>query len=177
MRTGQDLQGRIQYEDRMAPVGAPLEKPLGITLEVTPTVGADLENITLRLKPRIDQFVRYEEQMVASSGRANSANRTTSTRNSAGTTSNSFALLRLPIFQEQSMDTKVIVASGETVVLGGLITTVESARVDKVPLLGSIPILGKLFRHDGVEERNQNLLVFVTATIISQHGESLIPVR
>ncbi len=176
VRTGQDLQGRIQYEDRMAPVGAPLEKPLGITLEVTPTVGADLENITLRLKPRIDQFVRYEEQMVASRG-ASSANRTTSTRNSAGTTSNSFALLRLPIFQEQSMDTKVIVASGETVVLGGLITTVESARVDKVPLLGSIPILGKLFRHDGVEERNQNLLVFVTATIISQHGESLIPVR
>ena len=93
------------------------------------------------------------------------------------TTNGAFALMRLPIFREQDMTTKVIVQSGETVVLGGLITTIESKKVSKVPILGSIPLIGSLFRHENIEELNQNLLVFVTATLLSQRGESLVPVK
>jgi type IV pilus assembly protein PilQ len=167
----EDESGRIHTEDRMAPVGSPQEKPLGITLDVTPTVGHDLKTITLSLHPRIDQFVRYEEQMVAatSQGAWNDGR--------AATPTNDFALLRLPIFREQKMETKVIVQSGETVVLGGLITTVEGTKVDKIPILGSLPIVGHLFRHESKDDLSQNLLVFVTATIISQRGEHLVPVR
>lgn len=169
----EDDSGRIHTEDRMAPVGSPQEKPLGITLDVTPTVGHDLKTITLSLQPRIDQFVRYEEQMVAATPQA----AWNDVRAGGAQATNDFALLRLPIFREQRMETKVIVQSGETVVLGGLITTVEGTKIDKVPILGSLPIIGHLFRHESKDELSQNLLVFVTATIISQRGEHLVPVR
>ena len=174
----EDETGRIHYEDRMAPVGEPEEKELGITLNVTPTVGADMKAITIKLNPHIETFVRYEEQMVSSSGNNNNRNVNVNINNGqSGATNSSLSLMRLPIFREQDMATKVVVMTGETVVLGGLITTTESKKMTKIPILGSLPLIGRLFRSEGVVEQNQNLLVFVTATLISQRGESLVPVE
>lgn len=64
------------------------------------------------------------------------------------------------------LDTNVLVGDGETVVLGGLYETSKSNSVDKVPVIGSIPVLGNLFKNKGRSERKQELLIFITPMIV-----------
>ena len=71
----------------------------------------------------------------------------------------------------------MIVHSGETVVMGGLISSSESKSRKGIPVLRSIPLIGRFFEHDTREESKQNLLIFVTATILSDRGESLVPIK
>ena len=66
----------------------------------------------------------------------------------------------------QRIDTQVIVNNGETIVLGGIFQTTSIRSVDKVPLLGDIPIVGRLFRRNYDNEMKRELLIFVTPKII-----------
>jgi type II secretory pathway component GspD/PulD (secretin) len=67
----------------------------------------------------------------------------------------------------------VVVDSGETVVMGGLITSMTSKHTKKIPLLGDIPIIGKLFQSTSSTEVRKNLIIFVTATVLSAKGENV----
>jgi type IV pilus assembly protein PilQ len=60
----------------------------------------------------------------------------------------------------------VLVTDGGTVVIGGVIQTNNSINVDQVPLLGSIPWLGNLFKHTTVSTTNQELIFFITPRVI-----------
>jgi len=66
----------------------------------------------------------------------------------------------------QQATTQVLVTDGGTVVIGGVIQTQNSINIDQVPLLGSIPILGNLFKHTQVQTTNQELIFFITPRII-----------
>jgi type IV pilus assembly protein PilQ len=66
----------------------------------------------------------------------------------------------------QQATTQVLVTDGGTVVIGGVIQTQNSIEIDQVPLLGSIPILGNLFKHVQVSTSNQELIFFITPRII-----------
>jgi type IV pilus assembly protein PilQ len=66
----------------------------------------------------------------------------------------------------QQATTQVLVTDGGTVVIGGVIQTQNSLEVDQVPLLGSIPVLGNLFKHTQVSTSNQELIFFITPRII-----------
>jgi type IV pilus assembly protein PilQ len=66
----------------------------------------------------------------------------------------------------QQATTQVLVTDGGTVVIGGVIQTQNSINVDQVPLLGSLPILGNLFKHTQVQTSNQELIFFITPRII-----------
>ncbi|MGA7505695.1 MAG: type IV pilus secretin PilQ, partial [Candidatus Sulfotelmatobacter sp.] len=66
----------------------------------------------------------------------------------------------------QQATTQVLVTDGGTVVIGGVIQTQNSLEVDQVPLLGSIPYLGNLFKHTQVSTSNQELIFFITPRII-----------
>jgi type IV pilus assembly protein PilQ len=66
----------------------------------------------------------------------------------------------------QQATTQVLVTDGGTVVIGGVIQTQNSINVDQVPLLGSIPFLGNLFKHTQVQTQNQELIFFITPRII-----------
>ena len=166
-------QGGQIYRSEQVPVGTPELEELGIALQVTPSVGADRSNISLHIVPEISDFVRWEFWEVGTddggrqTGQGSSGNISTN-----GATSS----IKLPIFRRSTLETEVIVQSGETVVMGGLITSAESKTKSQVPVLSSLPFIGKLFQHDNVEETRQNLLIFVTATILSQRGEDLIPI-
>ena len=81
------------------------------------------------------------------------------------------AEVKLPRTYEQSILTTVSVASGQTVVLGGLLEHKKNVNIKKVPLLGDIPFLGWLFQHKEVTYTPMNLLVFVTATVINDQGQ------
>ncbi len=66
----------------------------------------------------------------------------------------------------QQATTQVLVTDGGTVVIGGVIQTQNSINISQVPLLGSIPVLGNLFKHTQVNTSNQELIFFITPRII-----------
>ncbi|MDA0323168.1 MAG: hypothetical protein O2923_10700 [Verrucomicrobia bacterium] len=152
----------------LVPEGDPKEQELGISLSVIPSVGADMRMITLALNPHIENFVRYETFEVATG--SNNGSNSNGATNSTGT-----SIIRLPIFEESDINTKVVVQSGETVVMGGIITTTELKSESKVPILGDIPFFGRAFRKEEIDKIDENLLIFVTATILSERGEDLVP--
>jgi type IV pilus assembly protein PilQ len=71
-----------------------------------------------------------------------------------------------PTLITQQATTQVLVTDGGTVVIGGVIQTNNSINVDQVPLLGSIPWLGNLFKHTSVSTTNQELIFFITPRVI-----------
>ncbi|MBI9019753.1 MAG: hypothetical protein JEZ10_00650 [Verrucomicrobia bacterium] len=78
---------------------------------------------------------------------------------------------RLPYFRVREIDTEVVVADGSTVGLGGLIYDRLETYKDKVPVLGSIPLLGRLFRSEGERSIKRNLMIFVSATQVDSNGQ------
>jgi len=72
----------------------------------------------------------------------------------------------VPSIDTRELETKVLVANGDTVVLGGIFQDEKSSREEKVPWLGDIPVAGALFRRRGNETKKRELLIFVTPTIV-----------
>ena len=68
---------------------------------------------------------------------------------------------------KQEIETQVELNSGETLALGGIFSQKNKLSRDSVPLLGNIPLLGALFRHDGKDRERRELVVFITPRIIS----------
>jgi len=71
-----------------------------------------------------------------------------------------------PALLTQHVKTQVLVTDGGTIMLGGVIRTTNSLSVKQVPVLGSIPILGYLFKNRAVSSETQELLFFITPKII-----------
>ena len=133
---------------------------VGVTLEVTPTVGAD-DSIALNLKPKVvefEGFVEYGGTSVAIAG-------TTTVTIPSG--------FFQPIFTTREVSTDVTVFDGATVVIGGLTREEVKTVNDKVPVLGDIPLLGTAFRSTGKTTTKRNLMVFVTANLVSPGGATL----
>ncbi len=78
---------------------------------------------------------------------------------------------KLPYFRIREISTTVTVADGSTVGMGGLIYDKLETFRDKVPVLGSIPYLGRLFRSEGERSIKRNLMIFVTATQVDVNGQ------
>ena len=70
------------------------------------------------------------------------------------------------IFNNRTIKTSVLVDDGETIVIGGLIDHQKSESQSKVPLLGDIPLLGRLFRYDKEDNTKRNLMLFRRPTIM-----------
>jgi type IV pilus assembly protein PilQ len=71
-----------------------------------------------------------------------------------------------PALLTQHVKTQVLVSDGGTIMIGGVIRTTNSIAIRQVPVLGSIPILGYLFKNRGVSTETQELLFFITPKII-----------
>lgn len=131
---------------------------VGVELGVTPTVEEDDYSISLELNPRVTEFegfVEYGGQSVAIS---------------SGTTVIIPSGFFQPVFSTREINTRVTVWDGATLVMGGL-TREEVRRVnDKVPVLGDIPFIGRAFQSKGEASEKRNLLVFVTANLVSPGG-------
>ena len=133
---------------------------VGVTLEVTPTVAND-DSIGLNLKPKVTEFegfVEYGGTSVAISG-------TTTVTIPSG--------FFQPIFTTREVSTDVTVFDGATVVIGGLTREEVKTVDDKVPVLGSIPLIGAAFRSSGKTIQKKSLMVFVTANLVSAGGATL----
>ena len=122
-------------------------KDIGVTLKVTPHINED-NLITLDVDPELSAQI---DEVVFSGGGGGSA--------------------KIPIIDTRSATSQVRVKSGETLVIGGLVTTQEVASVGGVPLLKDIPVLGYLFKHTSRTKVNRELLVFITPTIVEGPAE------
>lgn len=80
------------------------------------------------------------------------------------------ALNDVPPIRKNEVNAKVRVADGETIVIGGVYSTTQNNVVDKVPFLGDLPYVGRLFRRDALQEKKSELLVFLTPRIMSDQA-------
>lgn len=80
------------------------------------------------------------------------------------------ALLGVPPINKNEVNAKVLVNDGETIVIGGVFSNIRSSAVDKVPFLGDLPYLGRIFRRDVVQDSKTELLVFITPRIMNNQA-------
>ncbi len=130
---------------------------IGVELAVTPNVEND-DTISLILEPRVTEFEGFVEYGGPSVALTNDSNVIVP------------AGFYQPIFSSRQVSTEVTVFDGATVVLGGLTRDEVKYINDKVPVLGDVPMLGKLFRSEGETRQKRNLLIFVTANMVSPGG-------
>ncbi|MEI6277896.1 MAG: Amuc_1098 family type IV pilus outer membrane protein [Verrucomicrobiae bacterium] len=144
-------------------------KPTGVTLEVEPTVGPDGYTIDLVLAPRViefDGFINYGSPIRGDLSAAG----TGISRNVLLTAN----VINKPVFSVREVTTQVSVYDGSTVVMGGLMREDVQKVQDKVPIIGDIPLVGRLFRTSADQHTKRNLIMFVTASLIDPAGQPLI---
>jgi len=151
------------------------KRDLGVSLEVEPQVGADNYTIDLSLSPEVvefDGFVnygspingpRYDPALIAG-GNPSGIGSFVITPN----------VINQPIFSVRKVTTSVSIWDGQTVALGGLIREDVQKVNDKVPVLGDIPLAGRLFRSNVDQKIKKNLIVFVTARLMNAEGQPLL---
>ncbi len=137
----------------------------GVTLEVEPIIGPDGYTIDLNLVPQVvefEGFINYGSPI-----------QTTSTNLLGISVVNVLTpnVINQPIFSTRKVQTSVSIFDGSTVVLGGLMREDVQKVEDKVPLLGDIPLLGRLFRSSVDQHLKRSLVIFVFARLISPAGE------
>jgi type II secretory pathway component GspD/PulD (secretin)/tetratricopeptide (TPR) repeat protein len=136
--------------------------PVGPVLDVVPYVAADGYTVQMTLIPAVIDFLGYDDpgpfvpkaQLAAG--------------NTIGLPVT--AVLPLPHFRIRQVVTSASVWDGQTIVLGGLISQSITRVKDQVPVLGDLPLLGRLFRSESNQSQKQHLLIFVTPTIIDPAG-------
>jgi general secretion pathway protein D len=139
----------------------------GVTLEVEPVVGPDGTTIDLNLVPQVvefEGFINYGSPIFGInpsfiSGVVNS--QVLLTEN----------VINQPIFSTRKVTTSVSVYDGATVVLGGLMREDVQKTEDRTPIIGDIPIVGRLFRTNAEQHTKRNLVIFVTARLVTPAGE------
>jgi len=143
---------------------------LGVTLEVTPTVGADGYTIDLELAPEVvdfDGFVNYGSPILTITG-GSTIGGIPATPRSVEVSPN---VINQPIFSTRKVTTSITIWDGMTIAIGGLIREDVQKVQDKVPLLGDIPLVGRLFRSDVDQKLKKNLIIFVSAKLLDAEGK------
>jgi type IV pilus assembly protein PilQ len=79
----------------------------------------------------------------------------------------------VPPIKKNEVDAKVLVADGETIVIGGVFSNTQAKSVEKVPFLGDLPYLGRLFRRDIVTDKKNELLIFLTPRILNSQASTV----
>lgn len=119
-------------------------KPIGVILKVTPQVNSQ-GLIRLSLEPEISQ--QADQTTFGGAGGAS-----------------------IPIISTRKAKTNISLKNGYTVGIGGLMSSQQSHGGTKVPVLGSIPVLGRLFSSKSVNDNSTNLLIFITAKTVNSDG-------
>jgi type II secretory pathway component GspD/PulD (secretin) len=114
---------------------------VGTILQVTPHISAN-KTIALKVVPEVSNLAGIATKTVA--GVVNQAD----------------------IFDVRRIETQVLIPSGNTLVMGGLVSDSTTKGNIKVPLMGDLPLLGHLFRQENKSQDKKNLIIFITPTIV-----------
>lgn len=80
------------------------------------------------------------------------------------------ALDGTPPINKNEVNANVLVSDGETIVIGGVFTNQQTSSVEKVPFLGDLPFVGRIFKRDIVQDKKNELLVFLTPRIMNNQA-------
>ncbi len=146
---------------------------LGVSLEVLPQVGADRRIIEVAVNPVItdfEGFVNYGTPIGGSSSTSvvNAVAGTVTTNGAFGEITPN-AILK-PLFRTIRGKTSLQILDGQTIVMGGLVSETRNQVNDKVPILGDLPLIGRIFRNDGVSVEKRSLLIFITVELLDPAG-------
>ncbi len=146
-----------QYSQRLVPLGSPSKITAGVSLEVVASIGGDGQSILLALHPVVNQNVRY----VSLKGQ---------TIDEVTEGEQNKLEIFLPQWRTQELATRVVVGSGQSVMMGGVLEREQRTIVESVPILGNLPGIGALFRKRSTIDKPRYLLIFVTATLLDETG-------
>jgi general secretion pathway protein D len=167
-------------------------RPVGVRMEVDPVIGEN-GSIDLNLLPEVtefDGFINYGSPIYSVQPVTETEIITNTITDAIGNVigtvltpvtnivgSNRVELtpniINQPIFSTRKVKTSVTVWDGQTVALGGLIREDVQDVEDKLPVLGDLPFVGRLFRSEVEDHFKRNLMIFVTATLIDPAGQRI----
>lgn len=124
---------------------------VGTILHVTPRISAN-DYIWLKVRPEVSSFFGNFSQTVGGGSTTAGASST--------------QVLTAPVFDFRTFETQVLIPNSNTLVMGGLVQDNPASTYTKVPLLGDIPGLGFFFRSEDKSLNKDNLLIFITPTIV-----------
>ena len=142
---------------------------IGVSLEVQPTTYPDQRidlDITKAQVLDFDGFINYGVPIVARLAEDSTIDPATS----EGTVLTE-GVINQPVFNLRSIVTNLQVLDGQTAVLGGLLNENTQEINDKVPILGDLPLVGRLFQSKVAERTKKDLLFFITARLIRSNGK------
>ena len=168
---------------------------VGVILTCTPDVSAEGQMINLQLTPKVigepewrdygmkvplEAVMGQKSNMFGGMNIEGTASELASLMNTVSQSNNDseeiqwFTVpMEQPFFKERSIDTHVSIYNGATIVMGGLITEERKSMEDKIPFLGDIPFIGRLFRSRSEWSNKRNLLIFVTARLVDPRGRQM----
>ncbi|WP_346331157.1 Amuc_1098 family type IV pilus outer membrane protein [Prosthecobacter sp. SYSU 5D2] len=161
-------------------------RQVGVRMEVEPSVGADGYTIDLQLNPEVtefDGFINYGSP-INSVNPGSPASQfldlitglvTTTAAVPPSTVELTPNIINQPVFSVRRVTTNVTIWDGQTVVLGGLIREDVQDVEDKIPVLGDLPFIGRLFKSTVEDHFKRNLMIFVTAKQIDPAGQPINP--
>jgi type II secretory pathway component GspD/PulD (secretin)/beta-lactamase regulating signal transducer with metallopeptidase domain len=139
--------------------------PTGLCIDIIPRVLPDGNSIRMTVMASLTNFLGYGNPDISEAAIFEA-----SLQAQQGTIRSP---VPLPRFQVLQITTSAIVWDGQTIVLGGLISDDVRRQRDKVPVLGDIPMLGRLFRSEKNTTAKKNLVIFVTPTLIDPAGNRI----
>ena len=137
-------------------------REVGVILEVMPEVSPEGQMINLTLSPEVVSEPTWKNYGSSYTSYDPDGNPVTQELN-----------MEQPFFHTRNLRTNLLIYNGATVVMGGMITEVRRDVDDKIPLLGDIPLVGRLFRSRYESSEKRNLLIFVTARLVDPSGRAL----
>ena len=148
---------------------------VGVILTVTPELSAEGNFINLKLNPKVVSEPTWKDYgMKVPMSSVMSSTAQAMALASGNEDMQWFTVpMEQPFFKERSIDTVVTLYNGATVVMGGLITEERKSMEDKIPFLGDIPFVGRLFRSRSEWSNKRNLLLFVTARLVGPDGRMI----
>ena len=151
------------------------KRDTGVKLRVLPTIKGDNYAIDLELRPEVTEF----EGFINYGSPIKTADRITTTLAPGVVVSQPVSVvltenvINQPIFSVRKIQTTVTLLDGETIALGGLMREDVQKVNDKTPILGDMPLIGRLFRSKVDQHIKKNLTIFVTARIIDASGQPI----
>jgi pilus assembly protein CpaC len=124
-------------------------RPYGVSMNMTATILDDGKQINLKLSPEVSTL-DYGNAV----------------------TLGGFVV---PALKTRKAQTLVTVDNGRSLVLGGMLQSTEATNVNRIPLLGSLPIIGELFRHKDFQEGKSELVIIVTPEIVTDQAAVTAP--
>lgn len=148
------------------------KRDVGVILEVNPIVSADRRYIELALKPEVvnfDGFINYGTPIISGGSFSLAFDGLSSSSSTSGEVTPNRILQ--PVFSILRADTSVTIADGATIVLGGMVEERIQDVQDKVPVLGSMPVLGRLFQSKARQPIRRNVLIMVNVELQDPSGK------